>query len=85
MARNEGNVFLRSTNEFFDMLNGSHSREAARKNNPNLRSYDVPEDPRFQKLNEFLKYLDDWKQEVEALPVKKKMSFLRKKIKHVCF
>ncbi|KAK3932664.1 Transposable element P transposase [Frankliniella fusca] len=59
--------FIRRVNDFFDMLNGAHSEQAGRTLNLNLQAYYSPNDQRFQKLEDFVAYLDDWKKEAEAL------------------
>lgn len=58
--------FIRKVNAFFDMLNGAHSKQGKRKRNPNLAPYCSKEDQRFDKLDEFLQYLQEWKEDAEA-------------------
>jgi len=60
--------FIRHVNDFFDMLNGCHTFECQRKANPNLDPYTDVNDVRFDKLLDFLKYLNDWKEQVQAKP-----------------
>ncbi|KAK3916198.1 Transposable element P transposase [Frankliniella fusca] len=55
--------FIFEVNDWFDRLNGAHSSVGKKKRNSNLDPYTSRDDPRFQQLEEFLKYLDDWKAE----------------------
>ncbi|XP_052130160.1 uncharacterized protein LOC127751122 [Frankliniella occidentalis] len=57
--------FIRKVNDWFDMMNGNYFTEGQRKRNPNLDPYEDKNDPRFQKLEEFLEYLREWKHEAE--------------------
>ena len=59
--------FIRLVNEWFDCLNGAFSLHGVRLRNPNLNPYRSLEDPRFRKLEDFLQYLSDWKEEVYSL------------------
>jgi hypothetical protein len=58
--------FIDLVNSWFDCLNGAHSSQGRKKRNENLNPYTSKEDPRFNLLDEFLKYLDEWKLESEA-------------------
>lgn len=57
--------FIRRVNNFFDMLNGAHSQQGKRTRNKNLDPYCSADDPRFQELDDFLNYLNEWKEEAE--------------------
>ncbi|XP_034243469.1 uncharacterized protein LOC117646547 [Thrips palmi] len=59
-------IFIKKVNDFFDMLNGTHSDEARETSNPNLAKYDSPHDTRFTELLGFLNYLQEWKEEAHA-------------------
>ena len=59
-------IFIRKVNDFFDMLNGAHSKQGKRKRNPNLDPYCSKEDPRFEELAKFLLYLQEWKEDAES-------------------
>ncbi|KAE8742013.1 hypothetical protein FOCC_FOCC012454, partial [Frankliniella occidentalis] len=56
-------TFIREVNAWFDRLNGAHSSVGQKKRNTNLNSYKSVDDPRFEQLLNFLKYLDDWRNE----------------------
>lgn len=67
--------FIYKVNEWFDLLNGAFSTQGFKKNNSRLHPYTIKdvedfengvEGSRFQELLDFLKYLNDWKEEVEA-------------------
>ena len=59
--------FIRYFNKFFDCLNGAHSAQHIRTRNSNLAPYTNENDPRFEWLtDDFLKYLKDWEDQVEA-------------------
>lgn len=60
--------FLEKVNEFFDCLNGRHSRQWIKTKNKNLAPYRSDNDPRFKTLEDFLVYLDTWKKEVHSIP-----------------
>ncbi|KAK3922779.1 Transposable element P transposase [Frankliniella fusca] len=76
--------FIRYCNKFFDTLNGAYAEHHIRIKNKNLAPYRDVNDVRFawlgvplpghelQEGKSFLKYLQDWKDEVEALPLSRK-------------
>jgi len=55
--------FIQKTNDWFDSLNGAHSSQATRTRNANLAPYTSIDDPRFDLLDDYLKYLEDWEKE----------------------
>ena len=59
-------IFIRNVNKFFDCLNGAHSTQHIRTRNPNLAPYTNVNDSRFGWLETFLKYLEDWENEVKS-------------------
>ncbi|KAK3929441.1 Transposable element P transposase [Frankliniella fusca] len=62
--------FISFCNRFFDILNGAHSSQGGRYRHEDLAPYSSQniEDKRFDWLrNEFLKYLVDWKKQVDAM------------------
>lgn len=64
--------FISLCNRFFDMLNGAHSSQAGRSRNEDLACFSSTniEDNRFDWLrNVFLKYLVDWKKQVDAMAI----------------
>lgn len=63
-------TFIRKVNEFFDILNGNYSFEGIRKKNDDLKPFKDVNDDRFKALQGFLKYLHDWSEEIEKLPLK---------------
>lgn len=67
--------FIYKVNDWFDLLNGAFSTHGFKKNNRRLHPYTIKdvedfenklEGSRFQELHDFLNYLNDWKEEVEA-------------------
>lgn len=61
----ETEIFIQKVNEWFDCLNGAHSSQGTRLNNPNLHPYTSEDDPRFETLDNFLQYLDEWEDEAK--------------------
>ena len=62
--------FIRMCDKFFDVLNGAHSSQAKRQHKSDLAAYTSLDDPRFDWLSgTCLKYFQDWKEEISALPV----------------
>ncbi|KAJ1531379.1 hypothetical protein ONE63_000060 [Megalurothrips usitatus] len=59
-------TFIRKVNRFFDMLNGAHSQQGARKKNSDLDPYCSLNDERFNALEDFVQYLEEWKRDAEA-------------------
>lgn len=60
--------FLGRFNELVDNLNGAHSAQHKKLNNPRLAPYESTNDFRFEELIQFWKYMQDWREEVNALP-----------------
>lgn len=60
--------FLSRFNELADNLNGAHSAQAKKLNNKRLKAYESLDDFRFDELIQFWKYMQDWQEEVNALP-----------------
>ncbi|KAK3917951.1 Transposable element P transposase [Frankliniella fusca] len=59
--------FIRLCDKFFGVLNGAHSSQSRRLLKPDLAPYESVDDPRFHWLeNTFLKYLKDWKAQVDG-------------------
>ncbi|KAK3929584.1 Transposable element P transposase [Frankliniella fusca] len=67
--------FIQRVNNWFDLLNGAFSTQGIRTNNRRLDAYTIKdvedyennvEGSRFKELEDFQKYLDDWKAEVES-------------------
>lgn len=65
-SKKETVEFIRRVNDFFDMLNGAHTEQAGRTLNHNLQAYCSEHDERFQKLEDFLTYLDEWRVDAES-------------------
>lgn len=59
-------MFLTLCNEFFDCLNGKHTAESIKTKKENLAPYTSPDDQRFNKLQKFLDYLNEWEKEARA-------------------
>ncbi|KAJ1526448.1 hypothetical protein ONE63_009582 [Megalurothrips usitatus] len=55
--------FIRRVNDWFDCLNGAHSSVAKKTRNENLAPYEHVDDKRFNVLQNFLDYLDEWSTE----------------------
>lgn len=67
--------FIQRVNNWFDLLNGAYSTQGIRTNNRRLAAYTIKdvedyengvEGSRFKELEDFQKYLDDWKEEVQS-------------------
>ncbi|XP_034255467.1 uncharacterized protein LOC117653722 [Thrips palmi] len=67
--------FIYRVNDWFDLLNGAFSTHGVKKNNRRLHPYTLQdvqdfengaEGSRFQELLDFVAYLDEWKEEVQA-------------------
>ena len=56
-------LFIEMVNDWFDCLNGAHSIQGKKKNNPNLNPYTSMNDERFTLLDEFMKHLDEWEKD----------------------
>ncbi|KAK3925947.1 Transposable element P transposase [Frankliniella fusca] len=68
--------FIRKTTDWFDLLNGAFSTQGQKKNNPRLNAYTLRdlqdfennvEGNRFQELLDYLKYHNEWQEEVRKL------------------
>ncbi|KAK3922593.1 Transposable element P transposase [Frankliniella fusca] len=59
-------IFIDHVNRWFDCLNGAHSTQGIKTRNENLNPYTSKEDSRFDILEDFLKYLDEWQREAES-------------------
>ncbi|KAJ1524634.1 hypothetical protein ONE63_011118 [Megalurothrips usitatus] len=59
-------VFIKKVNEWFDCLNGAHTSIAKKKNKPNVAAYTSVTDSRFELLDNFLRYLDEWEREAKS-------------------
>ncbi|KAE8740549.1 hypothetical protein FOCC_FOCC013930 [Frankliniella occidentalis] len=57
--------FIEKVNEWFDCLNGAHSSQGKKTNNPNLAPYTSENDVRFETLDRFLEYLNEWEEEAK--------------------
>ncbi|KAK7112467.1 hypothetical protein V1264_011920 [Littorina saxatilis] len=57
--------FVLLMDRFFDCLNTRHLKEGERKLKPDLDAYTDVNDPRFQFLEDFLQYLEDWRTSVD--------------------
>ncbi|KAK3915650.1 Transposable element P transposase, partial [Frankliniella fusca] len=55
--------FIKLVNDWFDSLNGAHSSLFKKKNNPLLAPYTSKSDNRFQLMEKFLTYLEEWEYE----------------------
>lgn len=61
--------FVLLMDNFFDALNVRSTAEGKKKRNPHLEPYTALDDHRFQFLaDEFIGYIENWKQSVEARP-----------------
>jgi len=65
-------VYLEHVHDMFRMLNGAHTTHAARTREPLYNAYTSVNDPRFEMLDKILKYFEEWDEEVQKLPLKKK-------------
>lgn len=61
--------FIRYVNDWFDCLNGAHTYHGVRKRNERLDPYKLPDDKRFNFLIDFVKYIDNWKNQAEKNPI----------------
>ncbi|KAK3915658.1 Transposable element P transposase [Frankliniella fusca] len=58
--------FIERVNDWFDCLNGAHSSQGTKTRNANLAPYTTDNHlERFQKVEEFLKYLEEWENEAK--------------------
>ncbi|XP_034245499.1 uncharacterized protein LOC117647711 [Thrips palmi] len=56
--------FIEAVNDWFDCLNGAHSSQGTKTRNPNLAPYTKDNHlDRFELVDNFLKYLDEWEEE----------------------
>ncbi|KAK3910961.1 Transposable element P transposase [Frankliniella fusca] len=58
-------LFIDKVNDWFDCLNGAHSAISKKKNKPNVAAYTSVSDPRFDLLDNFLSYLEEWEMEAK--------------------
>lgn len=58
-------LFIEYVNDWFDCLNGAHSFMAKRTANTKIAPYTVKDDPRFDLLDKFMVYLNEWQNEAQ--------------------
>ncbi|KAK3917351.1 Transposable element P transposase [Frankliniella fusca] len=62
-------IFIKKTNDFFDNINGAHTQHGKRTANERLSPFTMESrDKKFEELQDYVKYLKDWKNEIDAIP-----------------
>lgn len=61
--------FILKVNNWFDCTNGAHTAMGKRKRNDRLSPYTKLDDWRFEEMEGFLEYIEEWKQDAQAAPL----------------